>query len=84
MIGLVVRDDNDAGGKARAARHPCTVGKQKAKAAGPGKVNASKTKKARVAAARNAAGRHKAHVKASKTAAGKTGKRSKVAAAKPC
>jgi hypothetical protein len=84
MAGLVVRDDGDADDRAKNTRHPCTVGKQKAKAAGPGKVNATKTKKVRVAAARNAAGRHKKHVKAAKTAAGKAGKRAKVAAAKPC
>ena len=94
MAGLVVRDEP---GKAKAGRHPCTVGKRKAAAAGPGKVNGAATKKARVASAKSAAGRHKAHVKASKTAAktakgrvaaakaaGKKSGRASVAAKKPC
>ena len=94
MAAPVVRDER---GRFKATRHPCTVGKAKAKAGKPGKVNAAKTKKARVASAKSTARRHKAHAKASKTAAKTTrgrvaaaktavkqGSRAKVAAGKPC
>lgn len=94
MAAPVVRDER---GRFKAARHPCTVGKAKAKAGKPGKVNGTATKKTAVKTIKSAAAakkvkarRHKAAVKAAKTraveakAAAKTSGRAKAAAAKPC
>ena len=82
----------------RVARHPCTVGKRRAKAAKPAKRSGGAGKKTAKAKARHAKAHAKAHAAAHKTAsrtakarakgrkaaAGKQAKRAKVAAAKPC